>query len=125
MAPLLSSKSNCKGPFVLTSTPPESFLLWLTEDFIQKQFNGTISPLFTREIQPADTQQVLFSYLLFCNRSVLDVVTDTTLVTESYYLCSPVIEELPVLRISSDFGAVVHSTKYDPIDEAHFLQQHL
>lgn len=64
-------------------------------------------------------------YLLFSYRSVFDVVTDTTLVTERYYLCSPVIEELPVLRISSDFGAVVHSTKYDPIDEAHFLQQHL
>ena len=64
-------------------------------------------------------------YLLFSYRSVFDVVTDTTLVTERYYLCSPVIEELPVLRISSDFGAVVHSTKYDPIDEAHLLQQHL
>ena len=64
-------------------------------------------------------------YLLFSYRSVLDVVTDTTLVTERYYLCSPVIEELLVLRINSNFGAVVHSTEYNPIYEAHFLQQHL
>lgn len=64
-------------------------------------------------------------YLLFSYRSVLDVVTDTTLVTEHYYLRSPVIEELLVLRISSNFGAVIHPTKYNPVDEAHFLQQHL
>ena len=64
-------------------------------------------------------------YLLFSYRSILDVVTDTTLITERYYLCSPVIEELLVLRISSNFGAVIHSTKYDPVDEAYFLQQHL
>jgi len=75
-----------------------------------------------REIQPAELRSRFFLYLLFSYRSVLDVVTDTTLVTERYYLCSPVIEELLVLRISSYFGAVIHSTKYDPVDEAHFLQ---
>ena len=64
-------------------------------------------------------------YLLFSYRSVLDMVTDTTLVTERYYLRSPVIEELIVLRISSNFGTVIHPTKYNPVYEANFLQQHL
>mgnify|MGYP001296020099 CR=1 FL=1 len=36
---------------------------------------------FEREIQPAIAQQV-FSHLLFSHRSILDVVTDTTLITE-------------------------------------------
>jgi hypothetical protein len=63
--------------------------------------------------------------LLFCYRSVFDVITDTSLITERYYLCSLIIEELLVLCISSYFGAVIHSTKYDPVDEAHFLQQQL
>ena len=47
------------------------------------------------------------------------------LITECYYLCGPVIEELLVLCISSNFGAVIHPTEYDPVNEAHFLQQHL
>lgn len=37
-------------------------------------------------------------------------------------LCSTVIEELLVLGKSSNFGAVIHLTKYDAIDEAHFLR---
>lgn len=61
-------------------------------------------------------------YLLFSYRSVLGVVTDTTLITERYYLCSPVIKGLLVLRISSNFGIVIHSTKYDPVNEVYFLQ---
>lgn len=64
-------------------------------------------------------------YLLFSYRPVLNVVTDTTLITERYYLCSPIVEELLVLRISSNFGAVIHPTKYNSVNEAHFLQQHL
>lgn len=64
-------------------------------------------------------------YLLFCDRSVLDVVTDALLFTECYYLCSSVVEELLVLRISGNFGIVVHSTKHNSINKVHFLQQHL
>lgn len=63
--------------------------------------------------------------LLSSYRSVLDVVTDATLITESYYLCSPVVEELLVLRISSNFSAVIHPTEYNPVNETHFLKQHL
>ena len=64
-------------------------------------------------------------YLLLSYRSVLDVITDTMLITERYYLCSPIIEELLILRISSNFGVVIHSTEYNSVNKAHFLQQHL
>lgn len=58
---------------------------------------------------------------LICYRSVLDVVADTTLSTKCYYLCSLVIEELLVLSISSNFGAVMHPTEYDLVNEDYFL----
>ena len=53
------------------------------------------------------------------------MATDATLITERYYLCAPIIEKLPVLRISSNFSAAIHTTENNPINETHFLQQHL
>ena len=91
------------------------------------EVKGCVSALFTsalvRYSLPVLTAGFLISKRLFCYRSIFNVITDTALITKRYNLCSPIVEELLVLRISCDFGIIVHPTENNPVDKHNLLKQ--
>ena len=50
-----------------------------------------------------------------------DSASDNSEGRRETHFVGPVVEELLVLRISSNFGVVVHSAKYNSVNETHFF----